>query len=269
MARVIRQLVKNNHGVALIEFALLFPVMFLLLFGGIEVTRYILIIQKVEKAAYQITNLVAQYTPATYVDPAIQPPVSHASEISQASLIRDIVAPHVLDRIMSPYGRIADEGLIITSFVHATAGQQDQMRWQLQVMGENAIDLSKRITNTAPTTPYSHPVNGACPDALGNNTAGIQAILNGSVGGASAFNGENIIVAEIFFNYRPLVTSLFSITGVRFAEQTLSRRYLMYPRNGPLLNLPGTDDLTQVPSPATGGNNCSQTPPSVQPQPIP
>jgi hypothetical protein len=55
---------QSAGGAALIETALVVPVLGLLALGGSELVRYVLIVQKVDKAAFAIGNVVAQATPA-------------------------------------------------------------------------------------------------------------------------------------------------------------------------------------------------------------
>ncbi|MFN7612586.1 MAG: tight adherence pilus pseudopilin TadF, partial [Alphaproteobacteria bacterium] len=55
---------QSQMGAALIETALVLPVLALLALGSFELVRYILIVQKVDKAAYAIGNVVAQSIPA-------------------------------------------------------------------------------------------------------------------------------------------------------------------------------------------------------------
>lgn len=51
---------KKQEGLAAIEFALVAPMLLLLFMGAVELSRYIIIAQKTEKAAYTMSDLVAQ-----------------------------------------------------------------------------------------------------------------------------------------------------------------------------------------------------------------
>ncbi len=58
--RGLTQLKRNQYGAAAIEFAFALPFLVLLLFGTIEISRLVLVHQKVDKAASQIADYVAQ-----------------------------------------------------------------------------------------------------------------------------------------------------------------------------------------------------------------
>jgi len=49
---------RNERGIALIEFALILPILVLIFYGTIELTRYIQMIQKMDNATSALTDLV-------------------------------------------------------------------------------------------------------------------------------------------------------------------------------------------------------------------
>lgn len=57
-----RRRTLNDHGVAAIEFALIFPVMLLIFFGMVELEQVVLVKQLVTEASSTITSIVSQYT---------------------------------------------------------------------------------------------------------------------------------------------------------------------------------------------------------------
>lgn len=63
------------------EFALVLPLLLVLCFGGFELSRFILISHKLEKAAYTVTDVVAQQTSITTAQ--LGNIMSAASEIMQ------------------------------------------------------------------------------------------------------------------------------------------------------------------------------------------
>jgi Flp pilus assembly protein TadG len=66
--RQLKKLIRCDSGVQAIEFAFVAPILILLLLGVVEVARYIIIQQKVSKAAYQIADQVSRLNPATRND---------------------------------------------------------------------------------------------------------------------------------------------------------------------------------------------------------
>lgn len=86
---------KNESGIAVVEFAIIIPFIMALLMGAIEVTRFILITQKVEKVAVTIADVTSQ-----------------GSTISTAQLDNIIIASQ---QVMLPYTFDTNGYVIITS----------------------------------------------------------------------------------------------------------------------------------------------------------
>lgn len=61
----LKRFIKASEGIAALEFALAAPILFTLFLGAFEFTRYILIVQKTEKIAYSISDIVSQYESLT------------------------------------------------------------------------------------------------------------------------------------------------------------------------------------------------------------
>jgi Flp pilus assembly protein TadG len=56
----LKELARRKDGVAYLEFALALPLLMALFMGSVEVTRYIIIAQKVEKSSVTLSDVVAQ-----------------------------------------------------------------------------------------------------------------------------------------------------------------------------------------------------------------
>ena len=112
-------LAAATQGVAMLEFAIVFPFFFLLLFGGIEITRLLIIQQQLERAGYTLADIVTQYTPATSA--------RVAGEINKTELVNNVFPQ--LSRIMSPYHDPTRQAIFITS-IKKTAGQK-LIQWQI------------------------------------------------------------------------------------------------------------------------------------------
>ena len=104
---------RNQRGVAAIEFALVSPILFLLLLGGVEVGRYILVHQKVEKMAYSVSDVVSQLEAVTSGDV-------------------DVVFGAATE-LMNPYDEYETRGRLMLSSVHKDPDDADQkIRWQCE-----------------------------------------------------------------------------------------------------------------------------------------
>lgn len=104
-----RQLWSDDNGAAVIELALTLPLLLLLFFGGFELTRFILITHKLEKAAYTVSDVVAQQTSVT---------TAQLGQIMSAAT-----------EIMEPYA-IGNKGTIVLSSVYQSGSNPPTVQWQ-------------------------------------------------------------------------------------------------------------------------------------------
>lgn len=231
--------VRSDHGVALIEFAIVFPFFFLLLFGGIEVTRLILIQQKLEKAGYVLADVVTQYNPATLT--------AAAGEVSVAEITNNVFPQ--LNRIMSPYADSTRQAAIMTS-VEKLNGNLF-IRWQIAGAGS----LSGCDSQPTPVCVRS-VVNDFAPSditpAVRGTTPSFPAAESAAIVGFSptVTNSANFVVSEVFYRYEPILQPLLQGVGgvsTRAAgfnfflpPRIYVKRTYFVPRNGSLLALPPT-----------------------------
>ena len=108
MIRFDTRFLRDERGFAAAEFALWLPLILLILFGCFEATRYIMIHQKLDRAATQVADLVSQ------------------AEALTASQLDDIYNAAIAQ--MQPYD-IDTQGEIIISSVQRTGGD-DLIMWQ-------------------------------------------------------------------------------------------------------------------------------------------
>ncbi len=107
--RLIAMLRGNRDGTLSVELAFAMPMLVGLLLTGVEFTRYVMIVQKVERTSATIADLVAQsYT---------------LSEAGIANLLS--ASGHV----MEPFD-IAAEGNIVVSSISAAGGAPATINWQ-------------------------------------------------------------------------------------------------------------------------------------------
>lgn len=94
---------KDARGVAMLEFALALPVLLLLLFGGIELARYVLVDQKAALVNDSATDILSQM------------------DLTEGD-VQSVVAS--LPRFMNPYGFDPKKDSITFSVVESTDGAQ-------------------------------------------------------------------------------------------------------------------------------------------------
>ncbi len=219
----IKSLISNQRGLALVEFAFVAPLLLALIFGVVELTRYIIILQKVERTTYALSNIVVQYLPAQY------PAVSPSNEISEANINNDAFAQ--ISKMMSPYNNSADISTIITSVVKTDSAPPNDKIIEWQIAGGGTLSNSDTFSI----------VNGVAPGAVSPAVRNTNAIFNADIQTTlvDMQKGENFIVVEVFYNYRPIVSDILSRFGApSLAQTTIVSRNFAMPRQGNLLDLP-------------------------------
>ena len=179
-----RRLLQDCRGIAALEFALSTPILAILLLGSIEVTRYVLITQKVEKAAISVSDLIAQ-----------------SGDDLTVNEISSLLA--AAGQIMQPMDFNSDGVVIISSITNNDYGYPE-ISWQ--------------HTGGGNLTAYSD--------------IGEQGEVANMPDGFTLSNTENVIVAEIYFDFSPL------LPGHLLNNVTLYRTAYYKPRLGELINPP-------------------------------
>lgn len=214
---------RREQGIALMEFALVLPFLLLLMLGGIELTRFMLISQKVDKASYALADITNQYPPATKD--------RTPGEISVAQM-NDVVFEQ-FKMLMEPYDVSGHGSVTITSVVKE-AGEA-RIKWQVSGGG----DYSGTGTESALSGMNPSTVNSSGP-SLKNRIVTADASI--STGIAAMDEGENMIVSEIYYFYKPLASDI--LEGLSFSvdlgETLLVRRSFTNPRIGEMHCLPET-----------------------------
>jgi len=100
---------SNQEGVAYLEFAIALPFLLTLFLGSVEVTRYIIITQKVEKSSVTISDVVAQ------------------SETIGVTQLNQLIT--AVGEVMQPYTFNTNGYVIITS-VTKTGTNNPIVNWQ-------------------------------------------------------------------------------------------------------------------------------------------
>ena len=180
----VRQAWQDRHGLAFVEFGLALPLLMTLFYGAIELTRYILIAQKVEKMAHTMADVTAQYP-----------------TVSVASLNQVMVAA---SDIMRPFSMSTNGRIMVSSLYRAPGEATAVVNWRYEG-GGTLVETSR----------------------LG--TVGATPVVPG---GFVFEERENVIGAEVFYRFSPLISSQF------FGTTTVYRTAFYKPRLGALLNAP-------------------------------
>jgi Flp pilus assembly protein TadG len=102
--------VRDRRGGVMIEFAFAMPILILLLLGGVELARYMLLHQKLDRTAMTVSDLVARVT-----------------SVDKADLDTVLNAAYL---VMSPFD-LTDQGVVIVSSVRGNSGSgTPEVQWQ-------------------------------------------------------------------------------------------------------------------------------------------
>lgn len=175
---------RDARGVAVVEFALALPVLMTLFYGTIEVTRYILIVQKVEKLAHSVADVTAQSQTVTIA--SLNQVMSAASDI------------------MSPFTLSTNGKVIVSSLYRAPAAANATVNWRYEGGGTLTATSQIGAVGSIPVVP----------------------------GGFTFEERDNIIAAEVSYQFSPLISAQF------FGTTTIYRSAFYKPRLGTLLTAP-------------------------------
>lgn len=181
---VFRRFMAAESGLAIVEFGLALPILMTLFYGTIEITRFILITQKVEKLAHSAADVTAQ-----------------SQAVTIASLDQVMLAA---SDIMEPY-EMNSNGRIIVSSLYRAAGVTDAtVNWRYTGGGTLSASSQLGDVGATPTMPA----------------------------GFTFEERENVIAAEVYYQFSPLISSQF------FGTTTVYRVAFYKPRFGALLTTP-------------------------------
>jgi Flp pilus assembly protein TadG len=180
-AQWLRRCIGDRQGIAVVEFALALPVLMTLFYGVIEITRYILIAQKVEKLAHSVADVTAQ-----------------SQTVSLASLDQVMAAA---SDIMSPYNLSTNGRIIVSSLYRAAGVAGASVSWRYTGGGSLTAASNLGALGTTPSMPA----------------------------GFTFEERENVIAAEVFYQFSPLISNQF------FGTTTIYRVAFYKPRLGALI----------------------------------
>lgn len=207
MIRLLKQWLNEQKGVAYIEFALCAPILLLLLGGAIDVTRMVLLHQKVEKAVFTVGDLVTRLQTETDVCTNIKN--------LETSVVRDMIKPFNWEEESFQF--------VMTSVIGARQGGdpgnavEDLMEWR----------YNQKVTSLI------GPFSGAyvSPATLPKTLKGLDT-------------NERLIVTEMVYTFRPILPLLSGLeTGSFHKISYLPVRFVsgnIKAKSGALSRMDGT-----------------------------
>lgn len=240
MRHLLHRFIRARQGIAFVEFALVAPMIFFVLFGAIELTRFMVIVQKVDKTAYAMADLVAQMTPATAQ--------RRDGEIDVDEM--NTVVFRQLPALMDPY----EAGIYGSAIVSSIRRERDTTRIKWQIASQGGYNGADALSIVSGLTPASVNSSGA---SLRDRPASFTGEAATEIGNMLGY--ENMIVSEVFFRYRPILSDLMTALNLpwRMGETTLVRRIYSRPRNGNMICLPPTFTYDECVNRNPVGINCT------------
>jgi Flp pilus assembly protein TadG len=131
--RTLNRFARAQQGIAMVEFALVLPVLMTLFYGTVEITRFVLITQKVEKLAHSVADMTAQ------------------SATASAASLNQVMA--AASDIMSPYTVGANGRVIISSLYRAPSTVDAKINWRYEGGGTLVATSALGLVNAKPVMP--------------------------------------------------------------------------------------------------------------------
>lgn len=208
IVRKFKRLIRSNSGLSTLEFAIAIPILMILLIGSVEISRYIIIVQKIDKAAYTIADLVTQTAP---YDAANSDTLTRTNVQMYLGFLSELMGSHW----------DASRGIasVISFSQGSTLSDPPTINWSETGGGAFSGGAISDITGASITSTSD------------GDSISLSTDLQNAVNAAGGFiDGENVIAVEVFYNYEPI----FSSGYVSLAASTLKRSAFFAPRYGVL-----------------------------------
>lgn len=225
---------NEESGTALIEFAFALPVLLTLLLGSLELNRYILIMQKVDKAAYTLADVITR-TPAAYEDEDgnfDDGMIDQNTMVSFFGYFSGLMAPYTIDDASEGEGLV-----VVTSVYEDTDPDTDPLiKWQVMGGGTLSPELVRSDITGQPPTNGLRNTPPAFAAYIQDALEATKTIPQGSPE-HGMLEKENMLAVEVFYRYVPLFAG--SVFGIIDADLIIKRNAYFTPRGtGAHLNLP-------------------------------
>lgn len=216
MIKLFSKFIRCSRGVSALEFVLFLPLLLLLLMASVEVSRYLIIMQKVDKTANTIAYIITQTLPNDPDSPPQDWRMTRSEVLNTANLFEEL---------MQPYW---DDSAGVVSVVSFT---QDNVRttnpiidWSVTGGGTyRGANMVSDITGRSIYAP-ANTIEGTPVQISRNLETSINIWTNGF------YEGENVIVVEVFYEFR----SIFASNIFDFGTHLIKGNAYAAPRNGNL-----------------------------------
>jgi len=179
----LRGLIADRRGTVMVEFAIIMPILMFVMLAGVDLVRFAMLQQKLNRAAVSMADLVSQYDSIS------------TTQIDQIFL--------AMEHVIAPFQMGSSGRVIVSSISRVDATDPVLVDWQRAGAG----------TATA-TSNFGTPGNNATLPT-----------------GFTVAAGESVIVAEVFYDFVPLMFE-FVLPSRRVEHSSLFR-----PRFGTLSTL--------------------------------
>lgn len=244
----IARLRRHQGATVVIEFAIILPLLLLMTLPVYDFFRYIMILQKMNKTASTIADMIVMSEPAPVGTTSTSPVVSSNRFILTVPRLTDIM--RTADFLMQPYDFNRSDAEGSRQFINAVSVYNPPgsvgpgIYWSVTNFGTNVV--------VDPTCTSANANVGVCDrsDPVANNPTGDPSNYEGNFLNQMV-DGENAIIVRICYDYSPIfnwnavVLPIMGIAPYTVKSQegqacdgnmaSIARYYPV--RNGPLLQI--------------------------------
>ena len=178
-----RGLIEDRRGGVLIEFAFIMPLLLFVMLAGVDLVRFAMLQQKLDRAAVTMADLVSQYDTMS------------TTQLDQLFL--------AIEHVIEPFPLGANGRVIVSSISRVDVPDPVLVDWQRFGAGSATATSDFGVGGGNATLPTGFTVNA----------------------------GESVIVAEVFYDFEPLIFEFI------LPARRVQHRALFRPRFGTLSTL--------------------------------